>query len=111
MSPMHAHTKEIVMANVDVLSGTYHIPALSTNTFTFWWPSPQPNGKEYFDVSIAPHYYKQHNVMKPLLEVKREWLYVVEVGTIHPVQWRLDMTLRNDNDFQVTFLANHIRAY
>ena len=101
------------MANTDFISGGYTIAALSSQVFTFWWPNPQPNGKEYFNVSIAPQFDNQqaHQVMKPLVEVKREWLYVVEPGHVNPVQWRLDLTLRNDNDFPIKFLANHFRAY
>jgi len=98
------------MANVNFISGSYKIPALSTETFTFWWPAPQLHGKNYFNVSIAPQR-DRHDTMKPLRELKREWLYMYEAGAVNPDQWRLQLTLQNDNDFEIRFLANHVQVY
>ena len=88
------------MVNVDVLSGTYHIPAL------FWWPSPQPNGKEYFDVSIGVDPQPRHPSQLPLVEEKRAYLWDQSEGDPRQV---LLLTLRNDNGFEVFFIANHVR--
>lgn len=101
------------MATVDFISGDYTIPAHSTQTFTFWWPShrgEQPHGKYYFDVSISPQYDGVHQEMKPLVEVKKERDYT---HTAHPLrtEYKFYLTLQNDNDFDVKFLANHVRVY
>jgi hypothetical protein len=97
------------MATVDHISGVYPIAANSTPPpYTFWWPNEPPNGNQYFNVSIAPQFDDHNPVMKPLVEVKREWLYVLTGGG--HVQTQLHLTLQNNNDFEVKFRANHMRV-
>ena len=99
------------MANVHHITGSYTIPAKSTEVFTFWWPSPYlhfTNAKAvYFDVSINPEFDSEHAVITPLVEVKRERTFFFEVendaATFNNTM--LLFTLQNDNDFPVSFLA------
>jgi hypothetical protein len=92
------------MANVELKSGGYTIPALTTQEFTFWWGSDAlPTA--YFDVSIEPNP-KIFNII-PLIEVKRE----ITLFSGAPRQPQLILTLRNNNDFAVDFFANHVRVY
>ena len=99
------------MANVSRLTGEYTIPAQSTQVFTFWWPvdrdDPHAFDKAYFDVSIAPEFDFIHAVITPLVEVKRErTLFFDDSNSL--INKTLYLTLQNDNDFPVTFLAAHV---
>jgi hypothetical protein len=97
--------------NVDFISGGYQISPQSEETFIFWWANPVDKGKNFFDVSIAPQFDGTNTTMMPLEEKTRTWLYTVEEGAVHPVQWKLALTLHNPNDFAVNFLANHVMVY
>ena len=98
------------MADVNRISGLYTAPANSTTAFTFWWPNEPQTGNQFFNVSVAPQFDDPaHFNMSPLVEVSREWLYVVE-GVGH-VRTQLNLSLRNSNDFPVKFLANHVRVH
>ena len=103
------------MADADLKVGDYTIAALSTQTFTFWWPHGGESRdarehREYFDVSIAPKYDGAHSTIKPLVEVQRVMGYEHTAGTVDPMLNIMYVTLRNDNDFPVAFLANHVRV-
>jgi hypothetical protein len=99
------------MAKTLHITGTYTIPAKSTEVFTFWWPianqqEQKTYEKAYFDVSIAPEFDGINAVITPLVEVKRErTLFFQNVVLINKT---LFLTLQNDNDFPVTFLAAHV---
>jgi hypothetical protein len=98
------------MANTDVISGGHTITAHAETTFTFWWPPLQLNHADtpgYFDVSIS----LRTIVSTPLLEVKREMFLEKEPGTVRDWRYMLLLTLRNDNDFDVNFIANHVRVH
>jgi hypothetical protein len=101
-----AHTTP---ARVDHIAGLYTAPAKTTSLYIFWWPDEPDKGNQYFNVSIAPQFDSPgYPEMSPLVEVSRQWLYVATgVGKF---QTRLHLELRNDNAFQVNFLANHVRA-
>jgi hypothetical protein len=91
------------MAEVQVKSGGYTIPARTTQDFSFWWGADYfPAG--YFDVSIEPN--AEGLDMIPLIEERRR------VTTIAPSGQRrqpmLIVTLRNNNEFDVPFFANHV---
>jgi hypothetical protein len=94
---------------VEHISGLYTAPANSTSLYTFWWPNEPDKGNQYFNVSIAPQFDSPaYPEMSPLVEVSRQWLYVVDgPGKVRTV---LHLGLRNDNAFQVNFLANHVRV-
>jgi hypothetical protein len=102
---------------IDRWTGGYTIPAISTQVFTFWSRIINPPGtraydNQYFNVSIAPKFDGENTVITPLVEVKRErasgafWDPVTE--DILGLQPFLFLTLQNDNDFPVTFLAVHV---
>ncbi|CCD99947.1 hypothetical protein [Bradyrhizobium sp. STM 3809] len=95
------------MANIDYKRGTYSIPAHATQQFTFWWGRDSKTPDEFFDVSIAPHFDKNHRAMEPLRQTARTvvWDTTAGVGTV------LTWTLQNPNNFPVTFEANHVRIY
>lgn len=92
------------MANIDYKEGGYSIPALASQQFTFWWGKGTKAPKEYFDVSISPEVDKEHPELKPLVEAKKE-VYNQD-GQVY-----LNLTLRNENNFAVNFIANHVRIY
>jgi hypothetical protein len=98
------------MATVDHISGTYTASVSSEpQVYTFWWPNEPDKGNQYFNVSIAPQFVSAtHPEMSPLVEVSREWLYVA-TGVGH-FRTQLQLRLRNDNPFEVNFLANHVRV-
>jgi hypothetical protein len=96
------------MADVHHLTGEYTIPAKSTEVFSFWWPPhvDAPHDKAYFDVSITPEV-DDINAVITLIEVKRErTLFFDDSNTL--INQTLWLTLQNDNDFAVKFLAAHI---
>jgi hypothetical protein len=96
------------MADVHHLTGEYTIPAKSTEVFSFWWPPDvdAPHDKAYFDVSITPEV-DDINAVITLIEVKRERTLFFDDSNrlINQTLW---LTLQNDNDFAVKFLAAHI---
>jgi hypothetical protein len=92
------------MPNLELKTGNYTIPALTSQEFTFWWGSDAVPA-EYFDVSIEPN--PRVADMIPLIEERR--LITLFNGT--PRQPMLILTLRNNNNFAVDFFANHIRVY
>jgi hypothetical protein len=96
-----------IMANIDHKQGTYSIPANSSQQFTFWWGRDSKAPNEFFDVSISPHFDKNHSAMEPLQETNRavSWDSRGGVGVV------LTLTLQNRNSFPVTFEANHVRIY
>ena len=95
------------MADVHRLTGEYTIPAQSTQVFTFWWPADDDFEKAYFDVSIAPEFDGVNAEITPLVEIKRERTLFFDDSNslINKTLW---LTLQNDNDFPVTFLAAHV---
>ena len=92
------------MPNVELKSGVYTIPALTSKEFTFWWGSDAVP-TEYFDVSIEPN--PEDPNMVPLIEEQR----VVTLFNGTPRQPMQMLTLRNNNKFAVSFFANHVRVY
>jgi hypothetical protein len=96
------------MANTDYKEGGYSIAALSTQQFTFWWGRDSKGPHEYFDVFVSPELNRQHPVMKPLIEEHREYYFD---GSEGPGRHVLLLTLRNNNDFIINFVANHVRIY
>jgi hypothetical protein len=97
--------KEQVMANVDLRSGGYTVPANKEQDFTFWWPGATLN--EFFDVSISTKAPTVQPSVIPLIEVQRKRT-VERDGDLRYV---LILTLRNDNGFEVEFSANHVRVH
>ena len=104
------------MADVSRLTGDYTIPAQSTQVFMFW-ADPYRSANRYFDkarfdVSIAPEFDGVNAVITPLVEVKRGRtsypLRDAQTGEFLGIQQGLSLTLQNDNDFPVTFLAAHV---
>jgi hypothetical protein len=96
------------MADVSLRVGSYTIPKKGpegTKVFSFWWPAPAPD-KAYFDVSISPMV-DGLNAIKPLIEVKRERIFFYD-NSNSLINKTLFLTLQNDNDFDVTFLAAHV---
>jgi hypothetical protein len=93
------------MANVQIKSGGYTIPALKTQEFFFWWGAGYfPAG--YFNVSIEPN--AEGLDMIPLIEERRQITTTAPSGDVR--QPMLILTLRNNNKFDVPFFANHILA-
>jgi hypothetical protein len=92
------------MANVQIKSGGYTIPARKTQEFTFWWGSDYLPAA-YFDVSIEPN--AEGLDMIPLIEVRRQITTIAPSGRRQPM---LILTLRNNNNFDVPFFANHIHV-
>src|SRR2546430_1840483 len=98
------------MADVYRVTGDYTILAKSTEVFTFWWPADSDLDKAYFDVSITPKF-DGKNAITPLIEVKRERSFyprLTDFGDFLGNEPLLFLTLQNDNDFPVTFLAAHV---
>ena len=92
------------MANVQTKMGGYTIPARKTEEFTFWWGDGYLPAS-YFNVSIEPN--AEGLGMIPLIEERREITTVAPNGHRQPM---LILTLRNNNNFDVPFFANHIRV-
>jgi hypothetical protein len=91
----------------DYKRGGYSIKALSTETYTFWWGAGSANPNEYFDVFVAPENDREHTTIQPLTVVSKQIGYDT-TGSFKVIVF---LTLRNDNDFVVNFIANHIRIY
>jgi hypothetical protein len=97
------------MATVEHKSGDYQIGASSTQEFTFWWGPDSQGPVEYFDVSIGPTVDPNFPPQQiPLVEVQRARILDQSQS---PYRVVLLLTLRNDNNFPVFFVANHIRIY
>jgi hypothetical protein len=94
------------MASIDYKEGSYSIAANQSHRFSFWWGTDSNGSKEYFNVSIAPTGASENLL---LLEEKREIMYVKDKDGKGPPREVLYLTLRNDNDVPVHFLANHVR--
>jgi hypothetical protein len=92
------------MANVEYKSAVYTIGPSSSQQFTFWW-GPGSTGAEYFDVSIGVDPQLRRSQL-PLVEEQRAYLWDGSEGDPRNV---LLLTLRNDNHFEVFFIANHVR--
>jgi hypothetical protein len=90
------------MANVQTKMGGYTIPARKTLEFTFWWGDDYLPAS-YFDVSIEPN--AENNDLIPLIEERRQITTIFPNGHRQP---QLILTLRNNNNFDVPFFANHI---
>jgi hypothetical protein len=95
------------MASIDYKEAGYSIAANQSHRFSFWWGNDSIGSKEYFNVSIAPTLASEGLL---LVEEKREIMYVSGDGK-GPAREVLYLTLRNDNDVPVHFVANHIRIY
>jgi hypothetical protein len=94
--------RRIVMANVVIKSGGYTIPARKAQEFTFWWGDGfLPIS--YFNVSIEPN--AEGLDLIPLIEEGRKTTTIAPNGLRQP---QLILTLRNNNPFDVPFIANHI---
>ena len=97
-------------------TGGYTISAKSTEVFSFWSDivdpyHPHTYDKAYFNVSITPEFDGKNAIITPLIEVKRERSsspFRNESGDFVGIQPFLFLTLQNDNDFSVTFLAAHV---
>ena len=90
------------MANVQTKMGGYTIPARKTLEFTFWWGDDYLPAS-YFNVSIEPN--AEGLDLIPLIEEGRKTTTIAPNGLRQP---QLILTLRNNNDFDVPFFANHI---
>jgi hypothetical protein len=90
------------MANVREKMGGYTIPARKTQEFTFWWGDDYYPAS-YFNVSIEPN--AEGLGLIPLIEERRQVTTIAPNGHRQP---QLILTLRNNNDFDVPFFANHI---
>jgi hypothetical protein len=91
------------MPDVQLKTGNYTIPAHTTKEFTFWWGSDAVPAS-YFDVSIEPNP-KIFEII-PLIEERRQ----ITLFDGAPRQPMLIVTLRNNNNFDVDFFANHVRV-
>jgi hypothetical protein len=97
------------MTTVEYKSADYTIGPSSTQQFTFWWGAGSYGPVEYFDVTCWPDPQPDHPSQLPLVEVQRAFFWDgSQPGNPRSV---LLLTLRNDNDFEVYFTANHIRIY
>ena len=94
------------MANVEYKSAVYKIAPSSSQQFTFWWGEGLP-GEEYFDVSIGVDP-QIRRASIALVEEQRAYLSDLSEDSPRNV---LLLTLRNDNHFEVSFRANHVRIY
>ena len=90
------------MADVREKMGGYTIPARKTQDFTFWW-GPDYMPAAYFNVSIEPN--APGLDLIPLIEERRQITTIADHGRRQPM---LILTLRNNNNFDVPFFANHI---
>ena len=94
------------MAEVHLMTGGYEIAANDERLFSFWWPASAP-ANAYFDVSITPERDSPSAVATPLIEVKRErTLFFDSSNSL--INKTLFLTLRNDNNVAVRFLAAHV---
>ena len=92
------------MADVQEKTGGYTIPAGTSQDFTFWWGDDYlPTA--YFNVSIEPN--AEGLDMIPLIEEGRQITTIAPNGRRQPM---LILTLRNNNNFDVPFFANHIHV-
>jgi hypothetical protein len=96
------------MAKIDYKDGSYSIAALSTQQYTFWWGRNSAAPHQFFDVSISPELSLRQITMKPLIQEKKETGFDSSEGAGRVI---LYLTLRNENNFAVTFFANHVRIY
>src|SRR5262245_49043260 len=114
--------KVAAMPSVTHVRGKYTIPALATETFTFWNPTMTGVGElAYFNVGIQPEPDRERFAREgitefqivPLIEVRREygyyWKYLDVVSA--EVRIYIYVTLQNPNDYDVTFIANHVQIY
>ena len=92
------------MADVREKTGEYTIRARTTQEFTFWWGDDYYPAA-YFNVSIEPN--APGLDMIPLIEERRQITTTADRGRRQPM---LILTLRNNNNFDVPFFANHIRV-
>ncbi len=92
------------MANVEYKSAIYKIGPSSSEQFTFWWGQGS-TGVEYFDVSIGAEPHLRRPSL-PLVEEQRAYRFDQSEGDPRRI---LLLTLRNDNHFEVSFRANHVR--
>ena len=93
------------MANVQIKTGEYTIPAQSSKEFTFWWGADY-RPASYFDVSIEPN--AEGLDLIPLVEFGRQVTTIAPSGQLR--QPMLILTLTNNNPFDVPFFANHIHV-
>jgi hypothetical protein len=94
------------MANVEYKSAIYKIGPSSSEQFTFWWGQGS-TGVEYFDVSIGV----DAQIRRPSLAlVEEQRAYLSDQSEDSPRNVLL-LTLRNDNHFEVSFRANHVRIF
>ena len=93
------------MANVEYKSAVYTIAPSSSQQFTFWWGNGS-TGVEYFDVSIGVDPQPRRRPQLPLIEEQRAYLWDDSEGDPRQI---LLLTLRNNNNFEVFFIANHVR--
>lgn len=94
------------MASIEYKSGVYNIGPSRSQEYTFWWGS---DGPEYFNVSIAPDPDPNHQTQLPLIEERRAMVWDgSQKGNPRVI---LLLTLHNDNNFAVNFIANHVRIY
>jgi hypothetical protein len=100
--------KDQVMATTDYKHGSYSIAALSSQTFTFWWGRDSKAPNEYFDVFVSPEFDPKHTGMSPLIEEQRAISHDTSEGAGRII---LFLTLRNNNNFPIKFVANHVRIY
>jgi hypothetical protein len=97
------------MATIEYKSGDYQIGPSSSQEFTFWWGAGSFGPAEYFDVSIGPTFNPNVTSQQlPLVEEQRAYLLDTSESVARTV---LLLTLRNDNNFPVYFVANHVRIY
>jgi hypothetical protein len=77
-------------------------------TFTFWWGRDSKAPNEYFDVFVSPEFDPKHTGMSPLIEEQRAIGHDTSEGAGRVI---LFLTLRNNNNFPIKFVANHVRIY
>jgi hypothetical protein len=94
------------MAEVHLMTGGYVIAANDQQVFSFWWPASAA-ANAYFDVSISPEVDSPTAVATPLIEVKRERTFFYDSSN-SLINKTLFLTLRNDNNVAVKFLAAHV---
>jgi hypothetical protein len=106
--PRKAIKGACIMATVKYKNAVYQIGPSATQDFTFWWDSTDPIG--YFDVSIQPDPNPNNPIQKPLVEVQRAY-YWDGTGGPETIRNVMLLTLRNDNNFAIDFIANHVLIY
>jgi hypothetical protein len=92
------------MANVQYIEAGYTIPANTAQLYTFWWPGGG-SAKAYFDVSVMPLQDPEHPNRIRLRETRREKVHIVDGGQQRYELW---LTLQNEENFPVNFIANHV---